>query len=149
MEIPLFIIFLPEPLIPKKIPKLIFLSLGIYLLSKLPSGGLAGLLTRGSPYFPHLPMPFRPLGLRHSGSLRVSSPHTAAGPCQNHTGFPFKALMQPPTTHLIMPFLLHILKLFVKAKIESRESTEDSHKILFFGFSVKGRDLALTTGLDF
>ena len=38
-------------------------------------------------------MPFRPVNLRHSGFLRVSSPHTAAGPCRNHTGFPCTATL--------------------------------------------------------
>lgn len=73
----------------KKIPKLILSQLGDLPSLQVTNRASAGLLTCGSFYFPRLPMPFRPGGLRHSGSLRVSSPHTAAGPCRNHTGFPF------------------------------------------------------------
>ena len=59
---------------PKKIPKLIVISLGIYLLSKS-FWVAAGLLARGSSYSPRLPMPFRPwaYGTVASSGFR---PHT-------------------------------------------------------------------------
>ena len=48
----------------------------------------AGLLTYGSSYQPHLPIYLQ----ANSGTLRLSSPITAAGPSQIYTGFPFKLL---------------------------------------------------------
>lgn len=49
----------------------------------------AGLLTSGSPYLPRLP------DLSTSGSVRRSSPVTAAGPSPVHTEFPLHPLLEP------------------------------------------------------
>ncbi len=67
-----------------------------YQLGDLPSlqvtaRASAGLLTCGSSYVPRLPMSFRPFWPYDTVALcGISSPYTAAGPCRNHTGFPFR-----------------------------------------------------------